>query len=122
MTRIESNPSKTVLTIVVGFAVVFWFTGWMWAFKVLVVVGLAGIFSNYLARKIEWVWMKLAFILGKIIPNILMSLIFFLILYPIALLSRAFGEKDPLKLKNSYSSMFKTTDKVFDKASFERPW
>jgi len=66
--------------------------------------------------------MKLAWVLSLIIPNILLSSIFFLFLFPIALLSRLFGKKDPLMLKNPEKSVFRNQEKKFDKSSFENPW
>jgi hypothetical protein len=61
-------------------------------------------------------------VLSLIIPNILLSAIFFFILFPLSVLSKIFGEKDPLHLKNSSGSLFKDKNKIFDKKSFEHPW
>jgi hypothetical protein len=93
-----------------------------WALKTSLVIGLAGLFSDYLAEKIDWLWMKLTWILSKIVPNILLSVVFYILLTPIAFFSRIFGEKNQLSLKNTSPSLFKSYDKVMDKASFEKPW
>ena len=77
---------------------------------------------NSLAEKIDFLWMKLAWVLSLIIPNILLSAIFYLFLFPIALLSRIFGNNDPLHLKNKGDSNYVDNEKEFDKASFEKPW
>lgn len=66
--------------------------------------------------------MKLAGFLSLIIPNILLGIIFFLLLFPIALLSRLFGKNDSLNLKNKSGSTFKNVNKEFDKISFEKTW
>ena len=118
----KSNPSKTVLTISVGFLIVFAATQMKWALTTAIVVGLAGVFSEFLAAKIEWLWMQLATVLSKIVPNILLSVVFYVFLFPIALLSRLFGSKDPLVLKNPEKTVFKEHNKEFTKASFEVPW
>ncbi len=86
------------------------------------IVGALGLVSGYLAKKIDFLWMKLAWLLSLIVPNILLSVIFYLFLTPIAFLSRAFGDKNPLSLKNTKDSLFKESNKEFDKASFEKPW
>jgi hypothetical protein len=86
------------------------------------VVGLAGVFSTYLSRKIDFIWMKLSWLLSLIVPNILLTIIFYLLLFPIALLSRIFGQKDPLNLNNTKDSYFKNSDRQLDKASFEKLW
>lgn len=85
-----------------------------------VAVGLIGVFSRFLSEQIDWVWTKLAWILSLIVPNIILTIIFYLFLFPIALLSRVFGKKDPLMLKNQPTSVFRDVEKEFDKVSFER--
>jgi len=57
-----------------------------------------------------------------IIPNILLSVVFYLFLTPLALLSRIGKDKNPLSLKNTQATLFKEYTREFDKASFEKPW
>jgi hypothetical protein len=71
---------------------------------------------------IDKIWFKISFILSLIIPNILLGSIFYLILFPIALLSRLFGNKDPLNLKNSLKTLFINKNTNFKAKSFEQPW
>jgi predicted ferric reductase len=118
----KTDPIKTVLVITVGMLIVFALTQWKWAFNAAVIVGLLGLLSSFIAKQIDYLWMKLAWVLSLIVPNILLSLIFYLLLTPIALLSRVFGEKNQLNLKNKTDSLFKDYNKVFDKPSFEKPW
>ncbi len=118
----KSNPTKTVLTITVGFLVVYLITKWQWSLTVASVVGLAGLFSDYLASKIEWVWMKITYVLSLIVPNILLSILFYLILFPIALLAKLFSKKNFLQLKNIENTTWFTERKVFDSKSMENPW
>ena len=118
----SKEPVKTVLVIVVGFLIVYGVWRLEWALTTALVIGIAGLLSGYLAEKIDFLWMKLAWVLSLIVPNILLSVIFFLFLTPIAWLSRIFGEKNPLSLRNSSPSLFKEYKKVFDQKSFERPW
>ena len=118
----DLNPSRTVLTIVVGFVVVSVVTHYNWALWVAIIIGVIGLLSPLLAQKIQDLWMGLALILSYFIPPILLSLIFFLMLFPIAVLSRLFGEKDPLQLKRTNTSLFKNVDRSFTKESFEKPF
>jgi hypothetical protein len=75
-----------------------------------------------LAKKIDYLWMKLTWVLSMIVPNVLLSVIFYLFLTPIALLSRIFGKKNQLTLKNTKDSLFKENTKKFEKSSFEKTW
>lgn len=120
--KIKSNPAKTVLTISVGFIIVFLVTRLNWALTVSLVVGLIGVLSDYLSNKIDYLWMKLTWILSLIVPNILLGIVFFLFLFPVSLLSKLFGRKDPLHLKNKSDTVYVTIDRQFDKDSFENPW
>ena len=120
--KMKSNPAKTVLTIVVGFVFLYLVTQMKWCLTVAFLVGLVGIASDFLAKQIEWVWMKLALVLSYIVPNIVLTLIFYVFLFPIAVLNKIFGKKDPMNLKNTATSLFKTNPKTFDKAYFEKHW
>ena len=117
-----TNPVKTVLIITLGFGILFLLTKYDWMLYVALSVGALGAMSTFLAEKIDWIWTKIGWILSKIVPNIIMTLIFFLVLTPTAFLSRLFGKKDPMDLKNSASSLFKTKSSTFTKESFEKPW
>lgn len=117
-----SNPVKTVLTIVVGFILVYLITKMKWSLSVAFFVGLAGVLSDFLAKQIDFVWMKLTLVLSYIVPNIVLTIVFYVFLFPIALLTRLFGKKDPMHLKNTASTLFKHNEKVFDKAYFEKHW
>lgn len=118
----KSEPVKTVLTITVGFIVIYLTTRAIWALYVSLIVGLIGMFSTYLAEKIDLLWMKLTKLLSYIVPNILLSIIFYIFLFPISVLSRLFGNKDPLKLKDPGATVFTDHKKGFDKSSFEKAW
>jgi len=122
MKNTKTNPTKTVLIITIGFLLVYLVSKWHWAIYVSLVIGLAGAFSDYLSKKIDFLWMKLAWVLNLIVPNILLGIIFYIFLVPISLLSKLFSKSDPLTLKNKTGSIFKTSNKSFDKASFEKTW
>ncbi len=62
-------------------------------------LGLISILSSFIADKIVWVWDKIALILGTINSKILLSLIFYIFLFPIAIISRLFKRDDDLMLK-----------------------
>ncbi len=111
-----------MLTICVGFLVIFIITKLKWMLLLSLGVGLVGLFSPFLSKYIEFLWNKLAWLLGLIVPNILLSAIFYLFLFPIALLSKLFGKKDPFVLKNNSDTVFITSNKEFDENSFEKPW
>lgn len=118
----KNNSAKTVLIISVGFIIVFFITELKWALYVALTVGLLGIISNKLSDFIDFLWMKLAKVLSYIVPNILLTCIFYIFLFPIAILSRIFGGKNTLQLKGKEDSIWVTRDSNFEKSSFEKMW
>ncbi len=118
----ELNPNKTILTIVTGFLVIYLITNAIHILWAAIWIGFLGIFSSFISLKIHNLWMGLSTILSYIIPPIILSIIFFTILFPIAFLSRLFGEKDPLQLKRTDKSLFKTINRTFSKDTFEKTW
>jgi hypothetical protein len=118
----KTDTSKsTILIISMGFLILHLVFLWQWAVYVSLVVGITGIASSLISEKIEWGWMKLAKIMGYIIPNILLSIVFFFFLFPISLLSKLFS-KDPLMLSPKYKTCFIDINKEIDKKSFEKIW
>ena len=118
----NSNPSKTVLTITVGFLIVYVVSDMKWVLSVTIVVGLAGILSSFLAEKIELIWMKLTWVLSLIVPNILLGAVFYIFLFPVALLAKLFSRKNALQLKDHTDSVYIETNKTFTNKDFENPW
>lgn len=120
--KLNFDPTKTVLTITVGFLIVYLFTGWSWAIITSVVVGLIGLFSAKLSEWINILWMKLTLILSFIVPNIILAIIYYLILVPVALFSRIFKKEDELLLKHNRKSTFFEINRKIDKSSLENMW
>ena len=118
----KTDTSKsTILIISTGFLILYLVFSWQWAVIVSLIVGVVGIISSFLSKKIEWWWMKLSQFMGYIIPNILLSIVFFLFLFPISLFSKLFS-KDPLMLSKKYKTYFIDINKEIDKKSFEKIW
>ncbi|MBH45889.1 MAG: hypothetical protein CMC93_04665 [Flavobacteriaceae bacterium] len=120
--KIKSNPSLTILTIVFGLL----FFNLFLENKIILYISIflsgLGVFSTKISRIVEKIWFKLSFILSQIIPNVLLSLIFFLILTPIAFLSKLFNSQTYFHKTNNTKTTFIDQNKSFDKKSFERAW
>ena len=107
---------------VVGLVVVGLVYDWAWLLKIAVVLGIVGAFVNPIAKWIDFGWMKLAYVLSLIVPNILLSAVFFLFLFPIALLAKLSRGKDTLQLRRPKDTVWITRDQRPDKSSFEKTW
>ncbi|GGC50173.1 hypothetical protein GCM10011386_47990 [Parapedobacter defluvii] len=122
MTKLKDNPIATVLIVTLLLLIVYLITNSAIAIFFALTVGISGLLFNSVTEAIDRLWTKLAGILGLIIPNILLMLVFYLFLTPLAMLARAFGKKNQLNLRNMNASLFQEQKEIFDKAFFERPW
>ena len=113
---------STILAILFGFLTINLFLNSEVLLYVLVAISGISIFSEKFSDFIEKIWFFIAKILSKIVPNILLSIIFYFILTPLAILSRIFNAKTDFKSKNKYSTLFTDANKDFPKESFEKAW
>jgi hypothetical protein len=113
---------KTILVIVTGMLALSWIFDIPLLGKIALVIGAVSIFIPPAARAIEWIWFKIALGLGWINSRILLSVIYFVFLMPIAWLSRLFTN-DPLALKKGQrQSLFVTRDHLYTGRDLENIW
>jgi len=118
----SKNHYKDILLIVSGFLVIFLVTKKGLFLYVAGVVALISVISDFIAQKIVWAWYKLAEGLGYVSSRILLSLIFFLLLTPLAFFYRL-SRKDTLQLKKKpEGSYFKERNHLYVKEDLEKMW
>lgn len=116
---------ETILTICVALVVVFIFSKQHHKFwlTISVVLGLIGMFSKYLTSKLAWAWIKLSEGMGAVSSRIILSLVFFVFLFPVAMLSRLFGNKNSLQLKKPEGTTYYfTRNHKFEAKDLENVW
>lgn len=113
---------STILSIVFGFLVINLFIDSDLLIYIIILVSGLSIFSKYFSDFVEGLWFNLAKILSKIIPSLLLSIVFFILLTPLAYLSKLFNAKTDYRSKNNLDSVFIDCNKNFSKESFEKPW
>lgn len=74
------------------------------------------------ARRAAQLWMGFAVVLGRLMNGLILSVIFFLLLSPLALLARITRREPPLMKKKPLSTAFITVDKRFNPEDFEKTW
>ncbi len=116
---------ETILTICVAL-LVFFLIGknhHRYLLQFSVVLGLIGMFSKYLTSKISWLWWKISELIGAVMSRVILTIIFFLFLVPIAFLSRVFSKKDDLQLKRTTGSTYYVTrNHVYQPRDLENAW
>ncbi|GEO06447.1 hypothetical protein AAE02nite_41110 [Adhaeribacter aerolatus] len=113
---------ETVLVLVVGllvFHVLFKHEGFLLAAQIM---GALCILSEHVLTLITWTWLKLTLALGFIGSILLLTLLFFLVICPIAFVYRL-KNKDPLQLKkNPSGSYFTVRNHTYNAKDLEKMW
>jgi hypothetical protein len=127
--KVKLNREKEleiILTICVGLLVIYFATKQQhrWLITLSIGLGIIGAFSKLLTAKIAWAWMKLGEAMGFVMSKVVLSLIFFLFLIPIAMLTRLFSRsKDSLQLKKiSGSSYYFERNHTYTAKDLENTW
>ena len=70
-----------------------------------VIIGLVAIIAPGLLTPFNRAWMKLGELMGKIVSPLVLGIIFFVLITPVALVTRLFG-RDELRLKKTDASSY----------------
>lgn len=96
--------------------------GYQYTLGVAMFFLLSGLLVPTILRPIEFVWMKLALVLGAIMTRVILTLTFVLAVTPLGILMRLTG-KDPLSLKDrDRSSYWIETDRAGTAARHDKPF
>ena len=115
------SPEKDLLGIVLGLLVLhLWLRQTIWLY-VAIGITISGALSPMLARWISLTWRKLTRLLGMVNSQVLLTLVYFLILTPLAGLHRL-RRRDPLFLKHHADSYFQVLDQRFEGQDLEEMW
>jgi hypothetical protein len=91
-------------------------------FYVALLLLFSGIFVKQVAVWVAWGWLKFAHVIGTVNTKIILTLIFFVILTPIALCYRLFyGDTLKIKHKNPDSNWHRR-DHTYEKSDLEKAW
>jgi hypothetical protein len=112
---------ESILAITFGFLVLYLIFDIQAFLIVSFIISGIGLFSKYLSGKVAQAWLKFALVLGTINGKIILSLIFFLILTPMALIRRLFT-KPVVKLKKEEVTMYTLRNHTYTGADIENVW
>ena len=103
-----------ILTIVLGFIILSYFSGIIEFIAVSIVVFILSIVSSSITEKIVWGWNKLSQFLGFVNSKVLLIIIFYSLLVPLALLAKFFSRNDLFQLKKKQKgSYYKERDHTY---------
>lgn len=84
-------------------------------------IGLISLIIPPVGYRVVWGWYKLAELLSRVMNPLILGLVYYTFISPIAILFRLFGN-DPLELKTTKGSMYEIRDKTYSKEDLEKPW
>jgi hypothetical protein len=116
------KAKETVLVITVGFLVLYVATRKRLFLDVALVVGLIGVFSFWLSEKIDLGWGLLSRVLARVSNTLLLTVVFFLVLTPMALIRRMRGKDGLRRFDPGATSNFSRREHVFEKKDLENVW
>lgn len=115
---------ETLLVITAGLLVLYYIFDSKYFILAAAIVSIGGLMFPFLAKGIHWFWYKLAMALGYVNSRILLSLIFFIFLMPVAWLAKLFS-KDSLQLKKKTAkndSYYVDRNYAYEKKDLENMW
>jgi hypothetical protein len=118
----KEKKLETLLVIVLALCVAYWFSGRRYLLAIAIGIGLAGLLIPAAASLIHYGWSKLTLALGFISRNVLLTVVFIIILVPLAILRRLFG-KAGMRLKTGNAHTFYTErNHLYKKEDMENVW
>lgn len=119
----RSKTLETLLVIVAGLLALFFWLKNPWLLRGALAVAAAGVFSPWLGAKIHAGWMLLAQALGWFNGRVLLSLVFFVVLTPVAWLARRGGASSfLLRKKRADESYFTDRNHAYEPRDLENTW
>jgi len=117
----KEKSLETLLVLVGALIVLFWFLDRRIFLLVALALVLTGIFSPYLTNFFSRVWLKFSELIGSIMSKIILSLIFFAFLLPLAIFRKIF-KKDSMLLGKKKNSYYIDRDHTYSGRDLENMW
>lgn len=117
----QINSGRTILTIVVGFLMLFLFFEKNWMIYAALAIGVLSLVSIFMSDWIVKIWYGIARILGFVNSRILLSVIYYIILLPLSLVNKL-STKQAVILNKGLKSYFVERNHRYIKEDFEKPW
>lgn len=110
---------EAILVIALGFTLLYFWLDWEYLLYLAGVVLIPGFSSKWVRVHIVRSWFGLARVLGAINSRILLALVYYLLLTPLAWMKKLFARKDT---NNHGSSYFVERNHTYTPDDFDNPW
>ncbi len=127
--QLPKSPFKDILVIACGFLLLFLFLEKKGHVHIsvpllygVISIVLLSLISKRIAEKIVWAWYKLAQGLGYVNSRILLTIIFYVFLTPIAILYRLSGKNTLQLTRKKEGSYYIDRNHQYEKKDLEKMW
>ena len=117
----KEKKLEAMLVIAAGFILLFFIFKIKWFLLTAFLIAALGALSELFTNAVTWLWFKIAEILGWINSRILLGIVFFIFLFPMALLMKALN-KITVQLKRNKSSYYSERDHLYTPEDLENTW
>lgn len=118
----SQNAYGSVLAISLGLIALDYMYDIKYLQEIGLVLGGISLFIAPVRNAVHFLWTKLSKLLSKFMPLVILTLMYYLVVTPLGVLSRIFQKSDPLKFKNKMESVFDSSQRKVDKKFFEKTW
>jgi hypothetical protein len=119
---IREKQLETILVVSTALLLFFLIFDIYWLLYTAFALSVLGLISRTFAKWFNRAWLGLSEALGFVMSRVILTLLYFLILTPVALLYRRFN-RDPLQLNRTRSgSYYKERHHVYTKKDLENTW
>ena len=112
---------KAQLVIVTGLVIMYFIFHSVYWLYAAAGIGLISLMIPFAGNLIVKGWFKISELLGWINSRVLLSIIFYVFLFPIAIVARFFS-KNALNLKNIQPTLYETRNHKYVKSDLENTW
>ncbi|MCX5847932.1 MAG: SxtJ family membrane protein [Deltaproteobacteria bacterium] len=114
---------NTIIVLAAACLIAFLIFNITWFLWIVLFLSIGGLFESRITTGIAKYWMKFGRALGTFNSKIILTLIFFIILTPLAFFFRLFNKQLVNHFKtNSRTSYFDDVNKSYQKSDFEKLW
>lgn len=117
-----NDKYKSILVIVIGFLLLGRYFRNDYLFYAALGLGVLTLLSERIADGVLYLWMGLAKVLGWISSRVILSVVFFLFLTPLAFLARIISGRDAMGRSNKNATVFKERNHRYQREDLENVW
>ena len=114
----EKNKYGSVLAITGGLLVFLYIYRIDMLLYIAILFIVLGLLSSYFRTGIAWLWIELAYLLGWLNSRILLSIIFYLVLTPLAIVRRVIIKKT----QENKNSAYIVRNQLYTASDLDKPW